>query len=154
MALLFSPGASDDETMPSVPHGLEVLTLSECAHLLGSHTFGRVALSVNVLPVIMPVHYAMLDESPVFRTDPGAKLMAASAGRVLCLEVDESDPLTHTGWSVMVTGPARVLESAAELQRAKELPLRPWVGRGDIFVQIEPSVVSGRRIAARRIDRA
>lgn len=133
----------------SVIHvGLEVMDEQECRHLLASNSFGRVALTVGALPVILPIHFAMLGDDPVFRTDPGAKLMAASAGHILCLEVDHADPVNHTGWSVMVTGPAEVIDDPEELDRAKRLPLRPWVGRGDVYVRVKAVLVSGRRIAA------
>ncbi len=127
--------------------GLDVLDDEECFSLLAAHHFGRVALTVGALPVIMPIHYALLGHDPVFRTDVGAKLMAASEGAVLCLEIDHADPVTHTGWSVMVTGHASVLRAPNDLEAAAALPLRPWVGHGDVFVRIEATLVSGRRIA-------
>ena len=126
--------------------GLEVLEEHECFRLLTSTQFGRVALTVGALPVILPIHYALLDRDPVFRTDPGAKLMAASAGHILCLEADAADPVHHAGWSVLVTGPAEVITDEAELERAKALPLRPWVGRGDVYVRLKSVLVSGRRV--------
>lgn len=134
-------------TMAVVHVGLDVIEEDECRQILASTTFGRVALTVGALPVILPIHYAMLGDDPVFRTDPGAKLMAASAGHILCLEIDHADPVNHTGWSVMVTGPAEVIEDPAELERARRLPLRPWVGRGDVYVRVRSVLLSGRRIA-------
>lgn len=75
--------------------------------------------------------------------------MAASAGQVVCLEIDDFDPEHHTGWSVMVTGTASVVNAPEELARARQLPLQPWVGHGEAYVRIEATIVSGRRIAAR-----
>lgn len=119
-----------------------------CRRLLGATRLGRVALSMGALPVVFPVHYALLDGDPVFRTDAGAKLAAASAGNVLCLEIDDADAEAHTGWSVLVTGPSEVLADPGDLARAAELPLRPWVGRGDAYVRIRATLVSGRRVSA------
>ena len=134
-------------TLP-IPHvGLEVLDEHECFRLLRACHLGRVALSLGALPAVFPVHYALLGRDPVFRTDAGAKLTAASAGNVVCIEIDDADPESHGGWSVMVTGPADVLTDEADLAQAKDLPLRPWVGRGDAFVRIKAAVVSGRRIS-------
>lgn len=133
----------------SVTHvGLEVLDEHECFRLLASTQLGRVALTVGALPVILPVHYALLDHDPVFRTDHGAKLMAASAGNILALEADDADPVNHHGWSVLVTGPAEVLHDGPDLERAKQLPLEPWVGRGEVFVRVKAVMVSGRRVAS------
>jgi nitroimidazol reductase NimA-like FMN-containing flavoprotein (pyridoxamine 5'-phosphate oxidase superfamily) len=128
-------------------HGvMEVLDDHECLRLLAEGHLGRVALCVGALPVIVPVHYALLGRDPVFRTDAGTKLLMASAGHVLCLEIDGADPVAHRGWSVLVTGQAEVLHEPEDLAAAAELPLRPWVGHGDAFVRIEAALVSGRRI--------
>ncbi|MCU1499315.1 MAG: pyridoxamine 5-phosphate oxidase-related FMN-binding protein [Acidimicrobiales bacterium] len=134
--------------------GLEVLDEHACLVLLASQQFGRLGLSVGALPTILPVHFALLGRDPVFRTDAGTKLATASAGNVLCLEVDALDPISHTGWSVVVTGPARVLTEPAELEAARRLPLRPWVGHGDAYVCIKPVLVSGRRLTGRPTHQA
>ena len=118
----------------------------ECFERLRSTPFGRVALSSGALPVIFPIHYVLLGRDPVFRTDPGTKLLAASDGQVLCLEIDSIDPVMHTGWSVLVTGRAEVLDDPDALHAVSQLPLRPWIGNGDAFVRIETSLVSGRSI--------
>ena len=138
--------------MASMDHDHPVLAPLDhdaCSRLLAAHRFGRVALCMGALPVVLPVHYALLDGDPVFRTDPGTKMVAASAGHVLCLEIDDADSEAHTGWSVLVTGRAEVLTDPGDLRRAAELPLRPWVGRGDLFVRIEAALVTGRRILPR-----
>lgn len=122
------------------------LTEHECRERLQTTPFGRVALSCDALPVIFPVHFAMLGPDPVFRTDPGTKLMAASDGQVLCLEIDETHPGVHTGWSVLVTGRADVLREPADLAAAALLPLRPWPGHGRAYVKIAAAVISGREI--------
>lgn len=136
---------------PPSPHlGLDVLDEEECLQLLGAAHLGRVALCLQALPAVFPVHFAMLGRDPVFRTDVGTKLMAASAGQVLCLEIDEADAVNHVGWSVMVTGMAEVLTDPSDLAQARELPLRPWVGHGDAFVRIEAALLSGRRVVGSR----
>lgn len=125
---------------------IEVITQPECRSLLRSNRFGRVAMSVGALPVILPVHFALLGDDPVFRTDPGSKLTAAGAGQVLCLEIDEVDPIAHGGWSVNVIGRSEILTDPDDLAAAALLPLRPWVGNGDAYVRIAATVVTGRRI--------
>lgn len=127
---------------------LVVLDETACRRRLAANRFGRVALSVGALPVVFPVHYALLDGDPVFRTDAGTKLAAASSGNVLCLEIDEVNAEDHTGWSVLVTGRAEVLSDPETLARAADLPLRPWVGHGDAFVRIHGEVVSGRLVSS------
>ena len=118
----------------------------ECLTRLRDARFGRIALCSGALPVILPVHFALLDRDPVFRTDHGTKLLAASAGQVLCLEIDDLDPGAHTGWSVLVTGRAEVITDRDELELARALPLRPWTGGGDAYVRIGCTLLSGREV--------
>ena|SRR6478609_2208501 len=122
------------------------LTQHQCLDRLERASCGRIALSWAALPVILPVHFALIGRDPVFRTDPGTKLMAASAGQVLCFEIDEHDPVLHTGWSVMVTGRAEVIADPAEQAIAASLPLRPWIGTGSAYVRIHAAAMSGREI--------
>lgn len=124
------------------------LTEHQCRDRLELAPFGRVALSSGALPVIFPIHFAMLGDDPVFRTDPGTKLMAASDGQVLCLEIDEIHPVLHTGWSVLVTGRADVLDDPTDIAAASDLPLRPWTGAGSAYVRIRAAMLSGREILA------
>ncbi len=126
---------------------MTALSEHECFDRLALARFGRVALSSGALPVIFPVHYALLGRDPVFRTDPGTKLMAASDGQVLCLEIDEIHPVLHTGWSVLVTGRAEVIRDRPDLDAAAALPLRPWIGHGEAYVRIGAALVSGREIS-------
>lgn len=139
-----TPGHDDSD-------GLEVLSRQECMRLLGQASLGRVALTVGALPAVFPVHYAVLGDSLVFRSGPGTKLSAAGSGSVVCLEADDVDPEFHTGWSVMVVGRTRLIDDGPELARMQSLPLRPWVGEADAFVEVEASMVSGRRIVAHHV---
>ncbi|MCU1369793.1 MAG: pyridoxamine 5-phosphate oxidase-related FMN-binding protein [Ilumatobacteraceae bacterium] len=125
---------------------LEELDERECLRLLGTAHLGRIALTVGALPAVFPIHFALLGRDPVFRTGSGTKLAAGSSGHVVCLEVDDVDTECHRGWSVMVIGPTHVMTEPGELAVAKELPLRPWVGSGDAYVQIRSGLISGRRI--------
>jgi hypothetical protein len=67
---------------------------------------------------------------------------------VVGFEVDEIDPIDHTGWSVLVVGPAGEVVDADELVAVDRLPLRPWgpVELGHV-VRIRSELVSGRRLS-------
>jgi nitroimidazol reductase NimA-like FMN-containing flavoprotein (pyridoxamine 5'-phosphate oxidase superfamily) len=142
--------ADQHELMASTDHGgLQVIPEDECLRLLGGATLGRVALSIGALPVVLPVNFAMDDGDVVLRTNKGTKLNAALAGAVVAFEADEYDAVYHTGWSVLVTGVARVVTLPDELSRLKELPLRPWApGERDDYVRIARHTVTGRRIGS------
>ncbi len=119
----------------------------ECLGLLGSARLGRVVLSVNCLPVALPVNVALMGEDVLFATGPGSTLNAALRGDVLSVEVDGVDALYHTGWSVLVTGTARVITEPEQLGRARQLPLAPWApGPHPYYVRVPSTLVSGRRI--------
>jgi nitroimidazol reductase NimA-like FMN-containing flavoprotein (pyridoxamine 5'-phosphate oxidase superfamily) len=128
-------------------NGLEVLPRAECLSLLRRATIGRVAISVDALPAVVPVNFTLIGEDIVFRTNPGAKMDAAMANNVIAFEADDVDPVYQTGWSVLVQGMASEVvepEQVAEMRRA---PLRAWAGNGrDHFVRIPTEQVSGRRI--------
>ena len=83
----------------------------------------------------------------LIRTGVGTKLDAAVANAVVAFEVDEFDPVAHTGWSVMVTGVARELTDPAELAAARTPPLARWApGSNHRVIAISTELVSGRRI--------
>jgi nitroimidazol reductase NimA-like FMN-containing flavoprotein (pyridoxamine 5'-phosphate oxidase superfamily) len=130
-----------------VPGELEVLTERECRDLLRQAAVGRLGLSADSLPVILPVNFVVDGESVVFRTGAGLKLSAATAGDVACLEVDDIDAIGHGGWSVLVTGRLREITDPDELEAAQELPLAPWWHRVDQrYVRLSMDLLSGRRL--------
>ena len=129
-----------------IDHGLELLAEEDCFELLAAHHVGRVAVTVSALPAVFPVNYALMDGAIVFRTGEGTKLQAALRNAVVAFEIDEFDGFGHGGWSVLAVGMADELTGTA-LERARELPLRPWAdGERDRYVRIVPELLSGRRI--------
>lgn len=127
-------------------NGLEVLDRYDCLHLLAGRSVGRVGLSSGALPVILPVNFYVDGDRVLVRTGFGTKLAAAMRNAVVCLEVDDIDPIYHSGWSVLVTGLAHEL-TGEEAARAMRAPLRPWSGHADHMIAIDMQLVSGRRLA-------
>jgi uncharacterized protein len=126
---------------------LEVLSADDCFGLLAGAAVGRVGLSIDALPVVLPVNFAVWKRSVVFRTVPGTKLDAALAGSVVAFEADAYEADGASGWSVLVQGRAEEVTEAAELAELKRAGLRSWAlgERADRFVCIDASLVSGRR---------
>jgi uncharacterized protein len=125
------------------------LTKSECFELLAREHLGRVAVVDDRGPVVVPVNFVLDRHMVVFRTDEGTKLDAASRGSPVAFEVDGSDAVAHTGWSVLVRGEAVEVTDPAELARLRKLPLTPWApGPKARYVRILPAVLTGRRISA------
>lgn len=66
----------------------EVLSPNDCLNLLATVSVGRVGVTIDALPVVLPVNFSLLDRAVVFRTVPGTKLDAATAGMGVVFEAD------------------------------------------------------------------
>ena len=128
-------------------NGLEVLSRDACLRLLATATLGRVGVSSGALPSVLPVNFRFDGHQILIRTGVGTKLDAAVHNAVVAFEVDEIDPVAHTGWTLNFTGVARELTDAGELARAQVPPLARWAPGGeDRVIAISTELVSGRRI--------
>jgi nitroimidazol reductase NimA-like FMN-containing flavoprotein (pyridoxamine 5'-phosphate oxidase superfamily) len=125
---------------------LEALTRDECLDLLAHSSLGRVAFTERALPAIRPVNYALVGHQLVLRTQADG-LGRRLDGQIVAFEVDQIDADNGSGWSVVVTGTARLLRSAGELTRQATVPLVTLAGEGhDARVVIVPGEITGRRI--------
>ena len=91
---------------------------AECLELIRSTHIARVVLSINCVPVALPVNAAVQDHGVIFSTDSGSKLTAAVEGQVVSVEADDIDLIYRTGWSVLVTGKAELVTEAADIEWA------------------------------------
>jgi len=123
------------------------LTWAECLSLLSTAVVGRIGISMDALPVVLPVNFAMVDADIVFRTVEGTKFHAAASGAVVAFEVDGYEPSGQGGWSVLVQGESSVVSGESELAQVSALALDPWAldGAADRFVRIHAEKVAGRR---------
>lgn len=128
-------------------NGLEVLSRAQCLELLATGAFGRIALTSEALPLVLPVNYHFDGRRIILRTNPGTKLDAATRHTVVAFEVDDIDPVYHCGWSVVVQGVARAVDDPAEVASLRRLPLATWTPLPtDHYVAISADILSGRRI--------
>ena len=128
-------------------NGLEVLDRQECLRLLGTATIGRVGIMHGALPVVLPVNFRLVGESIVFRTGAGTKLDAATADAIVAFEVDDVEPFSHAGWSVVVTGRARAVRPPHRLAELERANIPRWAPAGlDRIVEVSTEMVTGRRI--------
>lgn len=133
--------------------GLTELTYDECRELLRSTRVGRIALTVNDFPLILPVNYRMVESpAPVWlavRTRPGNVLDQGSVPAAF--EIDGIDLGGEQGWSVLVRGTLHRVDPDAAGFRERFDP-EPWVTEErDRWLVIEPFSVTGRRLT-RPID--
>lgn len=134
--------------MPSTDaNGLELLDRAECLGLLGARNFGRVGLSVDAMPTVLPVTYRLVRETVYFRTGAGRKLSAATARNVIAFEVDDLDALSQSGWSVVVTGVAEEVTDPDELDAVMQIGIPRWAPSGaSRIVRLGTEIISGRRL--------
>lgn len=127
--------------------GLEILDRGECLRLLATATLGRLGITVDALPVIVPVNFRLVGDGIAFRAGIGTKLHAATRNAVVAFEVDHLEPLAGTGWSVAVTGVAREAADPDELAELRQARIPRWTEwGGDRFIIVSTDMVSGRRI--------
>lgn len=129
----------------------EILARPECLALLGSQSLGRVGASIDALPVILPVHFALVGQTVLFRTSPGTRFDAATLGAVVAFQADEYEPEMVSGWSVLVQGVATEVDDPEQLRRAERVPVTWWDDDATSrLVQIEATQVSGRQFGRAR----
>lgn len=132
---------------------LDELTEAESLHLIEQAEIGRIGFSGRYGPIILPVNFKVVDGSVVFRVAVGSSIGEdlrtgiADAEYKVAFEIDEIDPATRTGWSVMIQGAAHHVDDEQELAVVQHAGIEPWAGgEREHFVRIKPTAISGRRI--------
>jgi nitroimidazol reductase NimA-like FMN-containing flavoprotein (pyridoxamine 5'-phosphate oxidase superfamily) len=125
---------------------MKELSREETLRRLGSVRLGRVVFTHHAMPAIRPVNHLVDDGQVVIRSHQGSAIVTAalaSHGVVVAYEADEIDPIARLGWSVVVTGIARLVDDPVNAARYKDV-LCPWV-TGDMgqVIRIEPAIVTG-----------
>jgi nitroimidazol reductase NimA-like FMN-containing flavoprotein (pyridoxamine 5'-phosphate oxidase superfamily) len=136
--------------MFSEDRSLETLTKRDAVALLSTASVGRVVFTVGALPAIVPVSFAVHGDAIVMRTSLESRLARAAPGGVLAFEVDDVDPATRTGWSVVVTGLASTVSDPAERAAIEAIVETFAPGQTDLCIRLPLTVVTGRRVAAAR----
>jgi nitroimidazol reductase NimA-like FMN-containing flavoprotein (pyridoxamine 5'-phosphate oxidase superfamily) len=158
-----SEGTSGDANVSQAGHGaastwpvLEHLDEAECLRLIAPGGIGRIAFTGRYGLTVLPVNYKLHDGAIVFRTaqdsPTGEDLRTgiAHAEYQVAFEIDDIDPGTREGWSVLIHGPAHHMASAAEQASVLESGVEPWPGGfREHAIRITPSTITGRRLAHR-----
>lgn len=132
-------------TRPEPGGRLATLLSYDCWNLLESAHIARVAWIGPEGVAVVPVNYTVVAGAVWFRTTPDSTLAHECNEQRVVVEVDEIDPATRAGWSVVVVG-------TAELVDAQDVPdmligLEVWPsGTRTLFVRVDVHEVSGRRL--------
>jgi nitroimidazol reductase NimA-like FMN-containing flavoprotein (pyridoxamine 5'-phosphate oxidase superfamily) len=120
------------------------LSGEECRALVRGRRVGRLGWTGSAGPTVQPVVYAVVEGLIVFRTAPGTALSELAEGRPACLQVDDLDEQTATGWSVL----ARGTTAPGPPELAAELPT-PWApGERRLVIALTPDEYTGRAVSA------
>ncbi len=126
------------------------LSSEQCRERLAAGSIGRVAWNTVDGPQILPVTYALHNDAVVFRTAAYGPLADLRHVRRVAFEIDEIDPESRTGWSVLVAGQSRAAAKADELVElwSKADPV-PWApGTRNLFIEISIDQLTGRSIGS------
>ena len=125
---------------------LEPLTPASCRAHLRAGGVGRVIFRASRGPVALPVNFRYSNGEVLFNTTLKTAIELESHGTV-GFEIDRIDEVFSEGWSVIVTGSARLVDHPDELVEHAEHGLVSWAGgaRGAV-VAITADEVTGRII--------
>jgi uncharacterized protein len=128
---------------------LRPLSRSECETLLASAPVGRLVFTEGALPAVRPVNFVLYRGDVIVRTSRDGAI-ARLNNDVVAFEVDDIDPATRTGWSVVVVGKSEPVTDIDDLVVLSDPVHRPWPsGDRGHFLRVRAEIVSGRRIALR-----
>jgi Pyridoxamine 5'-phosphate oxidase len=117
------------------------LAPEECWSLMGVAGIGRVAVTVDGAPRIVPVNYAVVGDVIYFRTAVGTILNNVVSQKV-AFEVDAFDSSSRSGWSVCVVGSGRPMPECRS-----DVVIDSWAPRRrELRYCIVPDEVTGRRL--------
>lgn len=122
------------------------LSREECLDRLSRAAIGRVAITSQALPAVVPVNFVLSGSNVLFRTEPGGMLARACDGTVVAFEIDDLADDGRSGWSVLVVGVAEHVTGSAAI-RALGTGLVSAAGDGrDQFISITIGKLTGRII--------
>lgn len=130
------------------------LGYDECLELLRSRVAGRVAVNAPDGPHILPVNYAVLDETILMRTTPYSVLGTYGRNTMVAFEVDHLDEEQRRGWSVAARGRCHSVEDPSEIRRLMhQAPPQPWAaGQRTLLLQLQWRELTGRTLLSRPDD--
>jgi nitroimidazol reductase NimA-like FMN-containing flavoprotein (pyridoxamine 5'-phosphate oxidase superfamily) len=145
--------AGDDKTLESAEPVVEPMDEAECLRLISAGGVGRIGYTGRFGPTVVPVNYALHEGTIVFRTGQhspmGEDLRTGieHAESKVAFEIDELNPPTREGWSILIQGSAHPVDSEAERASVVQSGVESWAGgEKELFVRVVPIRITGRRI--------
>jgi nitroimidazol reductase NimA-like FMN-containing flavoprotein (pyridoxamine 5'-phosphate oxidase superfamily) len=126
---------------------LHTLTEAEARARIAAGGVGRfLFVEAGRGPVAIPVNYRMNGDDVVFRTTAGSSIAGSIDKSPVSFDVDHLDETLSEGWSVLLSGTARITD-AREREQVAALGIEPWAGgERDTYVRLTPHEITGRNI--------
>jgi uncharacterized protein len=128
---------------------LQSLSAYDCwqlvSELAGPDAIARIVWSGPNGLAIVPMNYAVADGILWFQTASGSRLAEEARDQQVLVEVDQIDPASHTGWSVVVTGVASCMPAEQDPGLLANLQVWPR-GSRDLLLKVEPHELTGRQL--------
>jgi uncharacterized protein len=133
--------------------GIRWIEVKDCLRLLATKEVGRIGFVLGGAPHILPVNFVLDEEAVIFATAEGSKLRGIARNPVV-FEVDDTDPGSRSGWSVVIHGMAEEVTGSdppALLSRVRALHIEPWTtGDKPHLVRIRATSITGRAVGPPR----
>lgn len=130
-------------TTATSPHLAEI-DERECWELLSTRPVGRLVWNGSDGLTAVPVNYRTGPDEVVVRTSAYSTMARECDDSPVTFQVDQIDPMTRSGWSVLVRGVAHFEVTGSDPDDVDVWP----AGHRPVQVRIEASHVSGRRLPA------
>jgi nitroimidazol reductase NimA-like FMN-containing flavoprotein (pyridoxamine 5'-phosphate oxidase superfamily) len=124
------------------------MTRPACLDFLRARTVGRIAITHEAMPAIIPVNYTLLDGRILVRTAETTTLARGCDGAVVAFEVDDLQADGAGGASVLVVGLAEHLPAWAVRELEGVEPVSAMGPGRDVLIAIPLRRVSGRRVGS------
>jgi nitroimidazol reductase NimA-like FMN-containing flavoprotein (pyridoxamine 5'-phosphate oxidase superfamily) len=131
-----------DETTESTPGLLLTLSEEECWLLAGTVPVGRLAWTGPLGPTVVPVNFTLDGTNVTVRTAAYSALARECDDSPVAFEIDQIDPDTHSGWSVLMRGWAHI-----DFRDPGGTSPEVWAsGTRALHVSVDVTQISGRKI--------
>jgi uncharacterized protein len=123
-----------------------------CRQMLARCTFGRVAFGDDEGLTVLPVNCVFSGDVVLYRAQAGSTLDELGHGRVVAFEADHLDPVSESGWSVLIRGTATHVTDPERIAALADTGTHAWApGTHDRWVEIRPQQMTGRIIYRQRL---
>lgn len=120
------------------------LSADDCWELLHSQPVGRLAWNGTRGPIVLPVNFTVSEDGIDLRTHAYSAAAREVDDSPVSFQADQVDPVTRTGWSVLVHGRAAIDWAFGRVD-APEIDVWPS-GPKPLRLHLEVLEISGRRL--------